>query len=432
MVNKMPILFHRTALVLATVFIGFNLLSMGFAQDSTTSDTEDTWPQWRGPDRDGFVASTMSWPDTINEDNFKQVWRVEMGPSYSGPIVVKDRVYVTETEDAKDEVVRALDRKTGKELWQARWKGSMQVPFFAWSNGSWIRATPAFDGETLYVAGMRDVLVALDAKTGSERWKVDFVGNYGTPLPTFGFVSSPLVLGDYIYVQAGAAFRKLDKRTGKLIWTTLSDGGSMYGSAFSSPYVATIAGKKQVLVQTRQKLAGVDMENGNVLWSEDIEAFRGMNILTPVVHNDSVFTTSYGGMMQLLKISKDDDAFTVDIEWDNATEGYMSSPVIIDGHIYLHLKSQRFTCIDLATGERKWTTTPQGKYWSLVANKDRILALNERGELFLIRANPEKYDLIDKITVSEDSTWAHLAVCGQDVFVRELNAISAYKWGDAK
>ena len=77
-------------------------------------------------------------------------------------------MFTTETKDKKFEVVTAFDRKTGKELWRAQWEGAMTVPFFAKANGDWIRATPACDGESLFVAGMRDVLVCLDAQTGKE------------------------------------------------------------------------------------------------------------------------------------------------------------------------------------------------------------------------------------------------------------------------
>jgi outer membrane protein assembly factor BamB len=305
----------------------------------------------------------------------------------------------------------------------------MTVPFFAWSNGSWIRATPAFDGETLFVAGMRDVLVALDGKSGDQRWRIDFVADYDKPLPAFGFVSSPLVTDQHVYVQAGAAVRKLDKQSGEQVWLSLDDGGGMFGSAFSSPTIATLAGQEQLLVQTREKLAGVDLEDGNVLWSRKVAAFRGMNILTPTVFGDSVFTSSYGGKAWLFQVEREGEAFVSKEVWNDNTQAYMSTPVVIDGHAYLHLKNRRFTCFDLRTGERKWTTQPYGKYWSLVANGDRILALDERGELLLIRATPEKFDLLDAREISADSTWAHLAVCGREVFVRELNAMTAYRWG---
>jgi len=401
------------------------------AANPSTENTVGVWSQWRGPSRDGFTSAGTSWPDRIDESLLKPSWRVDnLGPSYSGAIVDADRVFVTETDQATDEVVRALDRRTGKELWQARWKGAMRVPFFAMSNGSWIRATPACDGESLFVAGMRDVLVCLDVSSGAERWRVDFVKQFDRKLPSFGFVSSPLVRDQHVYVQAGGAVRKLNKRSGKQVWATLDDGGGMYGSAFSSPVIAKLAGKEQLVVQTRQKLAGVDLESGTVLWSRPIAAFRGMNILTPTVSGDSVFTSSYGGKAWLFQVGLAGDAFTLDEVWNDNTQAYMSTPVLIDDHAYLHLRNQRFTCIDLRTGEKKWTTKPYGKYWSLVANGDRILALDQRGDLLFIRATPEKFDLLDEREISSDSTWAHLAVCGSQVFVRELKAVAAYRWGE--
>ena len=106
----------------------------------------------------------------------------------------------------------------------------------------------------------------------------------------------------------------------------------------------------------------------------------------------------------------------------------MSTPVVIDGHAYLHLRNKRFTCVDLATGKQKWTTTPYGQYWSLVAQGDLILALDQRGELLLIHANPEKFDLLDSRKISQQETWGHLAVCGGQVFVRELQRISVFRW----
>ncbi len=385
----------------------------------------DDWPQWRGPNRDGKIADS-SWPEQLSQSQLTEVWRVELGPSYSGPIVTSDRVFITETIDKRSESVRALDRATGQQLWQASWEGAIRVPFFAKSNGDWIRATPAFDGDRLYVAGIRDVLVCLDAANGEEIWRVDFVEQMGSEVPSFGFVSSPLVIGDFVYVQAGGGFVKLDKFTGKIVWRVLDDGGGMYGSAFSSPYLAEINGRPQILVQTRKELASVDPNSGNVGWKQDVPAFRGMNILTPTVVNDSIFTSSYGGRSFLFTPSGNEEEPLAET-WTNKAQGYMSSPIAIGGFLYLHLRNQRFTCIDLATGESTWTTKPFGKYWSMVASGDKILALDERGELLLIRANPAEFELLDRREIADDS-WAHLAVAGSGIFVRELNAMAVYRW----
>jgi outer membrane protein assembly factor BamB len=385
------------------------------------------WSQWRGPSRDGLVVGS-TWPKSLDEKVLTKLWRVELAPSYSGPIVSESSVFVTGTEGKKSEIVYALDRKTGKEIWRAGWTGALSVPFFAASNGSWIRSTPAFDGESLFVAGMRDVLVSLNAKTGEVQWRVDFVKELKTPLPAFGFASSPLVDGDSLYVQAGASFIKLDKKTGKIIWRVLKDGGGMMSSAFSSPVVATLAGQRQLIVQTRQKLAGVDPESGSVLWEQKVPNFRGMNILTPVKFNDGIFTSSYRNKSWLFNASKSDGKFKIDEAWNNTAQGYMSTPVVIDAHAYLHLQNQRFTCIDLKTGKRTWTSKPFGKYCSMVAQKDRILALDQRGILLLLKANPKEFELLDQRKIGDEETWAHVAVSGEDVFVRELNALSVFRW----
>jgi len=386
------------------------------------------WPQWRGPGRDCRVPPSPAWPDDLN--GLEQAWRIEMaGPSYSGPIVAGDRVFVTETVDKKKEIVRALDRKTGKELWQVDWLGSMSVPFFAARNGSWIRSTPATDGKSLFVAGIQDVLVCLDVTNGSERWRVDFKERYGTSNPDFGCVCSPMVRGDYVYLQAGGSFVKLNKKDGSTVWRTLNDGGGMYGSAFSSPVFDELAGKPQVIVQTREKLAGVDDKDGKVLWEQKVPAFRGMNILTPTVFNDGIFTSTHRNASYFYQVTKNSGkGFNVEETWSDKAKGYMSSPVVVGDYAYLHLGNGRISCFDLRSGEEQWRTKKFGDYMSMAVQGDKILGLDMRGGLVLFKANPEKFEKLDKKKVSDEECWAHIAVSGNDIFVRELNAVSAWRW----
>ncbi len=414
--------------------ICLSLVACGARADEPGPSTR--WPQWRGVSRDG-IDQGPTWPDALDASRLEKLWRVELGPSYSGPIVSDSAVFVTETRDGKTEHVRSLDRATGRETWQASWEGAMAVPFFAMSNGSWIRATPAFvpaegdRGARLVVAGMRDVLVCLDAGSGAEAWRVDFTKEVGSALPAFGFVSSPLVLGEAVYVQAGGGFCKLDLATGKILWRVLDDGGGMNGSAFSSPYLAEIGGRRQILVQGREKLASVDPDTGDVLWQRPVEAFRGMNIVTPTVAEGRIFTTSYGGGSFLFDVpaagSEPGEAV-----WRNKVQGYMSTPVVRDGHAYVHLRNQRFAAIELATGKEAWISTPFGRYWSLVMQGDRILCLDETGDLRLVRATAEKFDLLGEAKVAEKESWAHLAVTagpgGVELWVRDLTGLTAWRW----
>ena len=387
------------------------------------------WPQWRGPTRDGQVRDA-AWPSSLSTNNLTQSWRVELGPSYSGPIVSGSLVFTTETVNKKTEVVRAFDRATGKQAWQVEWEGSISVPFFAKSSGDWIRSTPAYDGGSLFVAGMRDMLVCLDARTGQERWRFDFVKKLAAPVPDFGFVCSPLVDGEAVYVQAGAGFAKLNKQTGALLWHTLKDQGGMFGSAFSSPIIAELCGKRQLIVQTREQLAGVDLASGSPLWTQHVAATRGMNILTPVPFGDGVFTSAYGGKTWFFRVSREGEAFKVAPAWSHKAQGYMCTPVVINGVAYEQLRSQHVMAVDLNTGKELWTTGESfGKYWSLVANGDRILALDQRGWLYLFNANPDKFDLVDKRKIAEAETWAHLGVAGDQLFIRELKALAVWRWG---
>lgn len=404
------------------------------ASRSGTAESTDnpTWNQWRGPTRDGLVRGN-DWPSSLSGQSLAKGWRVELDPSYSGPIVSETAVFVTGTANKKNEVVTALDRKSGKELWKVEWSGAMSVPFFASSNGDWIRSTPAYDGRRLYVAGMRDVLVALDAQTGKEFWRVDFGKEFKTGLPSFGCVCSPLIDGEFLFIQAGNSLAKLDKQTGQVVWRALEDGGGMMGGAFSSPtMVSQLAGRRQLVVQTREKLAGVDPDSGQVLWERNVPSFRGMNILTPLVVGNSIFTSTYQNKSWRFDISPSGNTFATKEAWNNKSQGYMSTPVVIDGYVYLHLQNQRFTCIELASGTGMWTSQPYGKYSSLVAQGEKILALDQTGKLLLIKANPKQFELLDERQVSEQETWAHLAVSDDEVYVRELRGLSMFRWKNAK
>jgi outer membrane protein assembly factor BamB len=389
----------------------------------------ESWDQWRGPNRDGRISGAK-WPAGLDEARLKKRWQLPLGPSYSGPVMNAERVFITETVDKKREQVTALRRSDGSVVWKRDWEGAMSVPFFARSNGDWIRATPALDGDTLYVAGMRDVLVALNSTDGSERWRLDFVKRFGADLPTFGFVSSPLIDGDSVYVQAGGGVARLRKADGQVVWHGARDGGGMMGSAFGSPVILTLAGKRQLVVQARTRLFGVALEDGAELWSIPVESFRGMNILTPTfAGKDRLFTAAYGGKTLGIDIRSENGGFRAVPAWEFKAQGYMTSPIIHEGHAYLQLRSQRALCIELATGAEKWTTSESfGKYWSMVAQSDRILALDERGELILFKATPEKFDVLSRRKVAESDAWAHLAVDGSELYIRELKALSVWDW----
>ena len=368
----------------------------------TLADPGD-WSQWRGENRDSQLT-TGELPEKL-QGNLTLAWEKPHAPSYSGPVVFDGMLYTTETVDKKFEKVTAYNLSDGSVAWTVQWEGSMAVPFFAASNGDWIRATPACSPDGLVVVGMRDVIVCLDPKTGVEKWRVDFPKAMGTPLPMFGANCSPLIDGDTVYMQTGGATVKLSMADGSVIWKSLETATSSSPGAFSSPIIATIAGTRHLLV---------------------IQAFRGMNILTPLPIGDRVFTSAHSGTAQLFEISRDGDNWTVQEVWNQKQQAYMSSPVLVDGRIYMHLKNERMTALDAQTGEASFTTRPIGKYASMISDGNRILALTERGKLMLLDGSTADYKLIDEMDVAENS-WAHVAVAGDSLVVRDLEKLKVFR-----
>ena len=407
------------------IAIGLTFACLIFGSiDSLASD----WNQWRGNLTDGSFKGS-AWPNSLKESNLKKSWSTDkLGPSYSGPITDGQYVFTTESTKGKESVI-AYNLKDGELKWKQTWAGEMKVPFFAARNGSWIRSTPAVANGKVFVGGMRDHFLCLNAKNGKLIWEINFPKKYGTPLPDFGFASSPLVDEKYVYVQAGATFNKIDQETGTVVWQALNDKGGMYGSAFASPTLAKINNNDLILVQTRSHLNGINPLDGKVLWNRPIKAFRGMNILTPLAFGDGIFTSTYGGGSSFISVTKSKDEWGTDLKWKNNSQGYMCSPVQYNGKAYLHLRSNRFACYDLKTGKEQWVSSKSfGKYMSLVINGNKILALDQKGILYLIKADPEKLNILSEREVVDGESWAHLGIQGQKVIVRSLNRLYVFDW----
>lgn len=406
------------------------LLLQAASGGAARSDELGTWPQWRGPSRDGRVT-VGNWPRQLK--SLKQLWRVELPPSYSGPVVSEEHVYVTYTRDETYEGVRAFERKTGGQVWNAEWKGAMRVASLGRSMGSWIRATPTLADGDLLVAGMPDLLVCLDAESGSERWRADFRERYGTPLPELGFVCSPLVVDKGVYLQTADSLVKVDRETGESLWRCLertekgSDG--MGQGSYSSPDFAVINGRPQVLVANIDAIAGVDPTDGKVLWKRVLDSYDQGCILAPTSYRNGIFTSTRASRSGFYPLAYANQQFTIGDGWKNKLVVYMSAPVVIGDYAYLHLKNGRFSCVDLRDGRIRWTSDrPYGKYCSLAWKKDRILALTDEGQLLLIDANPDRMEVLDTRKVSDAETWGHLAIAGQQIFIREKYAVAAYAW----
>ena len=149
-----------------------------------------------------------------------------------------------------------------------------------------------------------------------------------------------------------------------------------------------------------------------------------MNILTPIRYKNSFFTSSYGGGSFLYDLAG--EKIKPESSWNNTIQAYMSSPVVLGDHAYMHLRNQRLICLNLKNGETAWTSQPFGKYWSMITDGERILGLDQKGVLYLIDGTPESLEILSQKKVSDTETWAHVAINNGNIYIRSLNKLMCY------
>jgi glucose dehydrogenase len=222
----------------------------------------------------------------------------------------------------------------------------------------------------------------------------------------------------------------VNAKTGKVDWRTLTDDPKLEGGATASVMVSQVAGRKTVVALNRKTLTLLDPESGKILWKQTVPAYRSTTTATPVLLGDAgMFVTMVGGRSMRFDAAADGDKVSAKRTWDASPVSYMSTPVLVGDHLYAHLYTQRIACLEAKTGRVKWTSDQGfGEYWSMATRGERILALDQKGELYLLKADPKKFELLDQRKVGEAETWAHVAVCGDEVYVRDMKGITAYRW----
>src|SRR5688572_518191 len=200
------------------------------------------WPQWRGPMRDGAVvafAEPKAWPEQL-----KLKWKVKVGTGHSSPVVSGRRVYL-HSRDGEQEVVRAVDLATGKQLWQDSYPVTYTVARAAAAHGKGPRATPAVANGKLYTFGITGILSSYDIKSGKLRWRKDTSSQFNNSFPDYGVASSPVVDRGLLIVNAGGhsgALIAYNAETGEEKWSWKAESAS-----YASPIVANLGGSRQVI-----------------------------------------------------------------------------------------------------------------------------------------------------------------------------------------
>jgi outer membrane protein assembly factor BamB len=270
-----------TRLILsAAAMVGF-----GFAWSLSAAEN---WPQFRGA-HGGRTASERALPTEIGPDR-NVAWKIELPPGHSSPVVFGDAVYLTGVREEKQLVTIALDRRTGKTLWEREAPHAKLEEIH--SIGSHAQSTPCTDGEHVVSFFGSCGLFCYDV-TGKLLWQLP-MGPFNNG---FGAGISPILVDDHVILcqdhDTDSFLMAVDKRTGKIVWRT---DRSEFPRNYCTPAVWEVDGKKQIVVAATLRVVGYEAATGKELWT--VRGIARTVCASPVVGDDNqlyVASWSAGG-----------------------------------------------------------------------------------------------------------------------------------------
>jgi len=355
------------------------------------------WPQFRGVDQDGISKETQ-WNPQALASGPKILWKADLGNGYAVVSVKDDSVFTVGNRDNKD-TVYALSLKTGDVIWQHS---------YACSGGGYPgpRATPATDGSVVYSLSREGLLLCLDAKTGAVKWEKQLVKEFGAGNTKWGFSGSPVIRGDKLLVNAGEYGLVLDRNTGAKIWASPAGTGG-----YASPVVFNNGKADCLAVFGEKALFVVELASGKKLGAFPWETSYNVNAADPIVNEGQIFISSgYDKGCALV----DARGETLRQVWVNKSmRNQFSSSVLINGYLYGfdgNAGGGSLKCLEFATGQEKWSE--KIGFGALTAVRDHLVAINERGDLFVIKASPAGYELVSSAKqVLGKTCWTSPVMC---------------------
>jgi outer membrane protein assembly factor BamB len=427
----------------------------------------EDWPEWLGAKRDGVWRETGI-VETFPKDGPTVVWRIPVGMGYSGPAVAKGKVFVMDRQLAEgvkasadpfakgkiqgNERVLCVDEKTGATLWKYEYPSEYAISY---AGGP--RCTPTVHGDRVYTLGAMGQLFCLDVANGKPLWSKNFIKDYDSYLPVWGFAAHPLVDGDKLICLVGGSDNRLlvafDKKTGKELWAKESCAGDF---GYCPPMIFEFGGKRQLIIWHSRAVLGLEPETGERIWRVDFESRYALTAPTPrKVGADELFVTSFYNGSLLLKVG----ASKAEVVWKSKSKGetpnqtldlssIICTPVVDGDYIYGVCSYGQLRCIKAQTGERVWESmvatrgklTPpkvaasdepaNSERWSnafIIKQADRYFLFNEQGDLIIAHLSPKGYEEIGRVHLLEPTNkdartrpvvWVHPAFADKCVFVR--------------
>lgn len=370
--------------------------------------TAADWPWWRGPTRNGIAADQSAPVRWSAGENV--VWKTPLpGRGHSSPTVMGERIYLATADDsAQTQSVVALDRGSGAIVWeQVLNRGGF--PRAMHSNSTHANGTIACDGERLFIAFLHHDAVwayALDPD-GALLWEQKL----GAFASEFGYAPSPVVYKSLLIVAAdnkgGGYLAAVHRRTGKLVWRKARPATSSY----SSPVVAEIGGRPQLLISGCGMTAAYNPDTGAELWTctGPTEATCG----TMVWDGELVFASGGFPGSQTMGV----DAASGAQVWSNSAKCYEQSLLAHDGSVYAVTNSGAF-CWNAADGSERWRGRLNGKFSaSPVLAAGHIYVSNEAGTTYVLTADPARFEVVAENQLG-DEAFATPTICGGRIYLR--------------
>ncbi len=415
------------------------------------SAAADDWPRWMGGKADGVWRETGIRAD-LPEAGAPVAWRVPVGWGYSGPAVADGRVYVSDYQRSKGELMNnpgkavtwegkerllCLDVATGKEIWKYE---KDRTYMLSYPGGP--RATPTIANGLVYFLGGMGNLVALDAKTGQMKWEKDFQKDFGAELPIWGFSAHPLVVGDTLYCLVGGkgsvavAFNAM---TGEVRWKALDARSQGY----CPPSMVKVGKTEQLIIWHPEAMNSLDPKSGELYWSLPLKPTYGMSVMTPQLVGNRIFASGIGRVGAMIEL--DPDKPEAKFAWRGKPKTAMyccnSTPLIHDGVIYgCDIRSSQLIAASVENGERFWSTMEptmaeehrkgggghgtayltrhekSGNYW----------IFSESGDLILAKLSKEGYQELGRQPILKPTNeafgrpvvWSGPAFADKAIFVR--------------
>jgi outer membrane protein assembly factor BamB len=366
------------------------------------------WPNYRGPNYDGISSETgfsSSWP----ESGPKVLWKYSLGIGFASMSVSNGKVYATGNIDNND-FLYCLDAATGKEIW----KKSYPCPLYKKSHEGGPCATPTIDGNAVYTFSKDGDAIRFDATTGKIVWHRNLHKEMGLKPPTWYFASSAFIAGDLVIYNAGKYGTALKKADGSTVWQS-GEGPGGYSTAV--PY--EIAGQKGVVMLVRREVVGLNPATGKVLWKFPFKTAYDINAADAVIAGDTIFISSgYKRGCALLKIN----GGNVTKVWQNKNmSNQINCSVFWEGHIY-GFDGQvggggKLTCLDLTTGEKKWTQDGMGT-GSLMLADGKLIILGEKGKLVVAEASLEGFKELASAQILTGKCWTVPVLANGRIYAR--------------